>query len=121
MMGASWQGGSPRGGARWSCEQAHKKGVHGQGASRGRREGQGKARGIGREDSEAQRRACPHKEHKGLRKPKAEPGLVSYAELLVRAALAEDIGSGDIKTNAIVRKKETGDAGLMAKADLIVA
>jgi len=56
-----------------------------------------------------------------LRKPKAEPGLVSYAELLVRAALAEDIGSGDITTNAIVRKNETGDAEFMAKEDMIVA
>ena len=56
-----------------------------------------------------------------MRKPKAEPGLVSYAELLVRAALAEDIGSGDITTNAIVRKNETGDAEFMAKEDMIVA
>ena len=56
-----------------------------------------------------------------MRKPKAEPGLVGYAELLVRAALAEDIGSGDITTNAIVRKNETGDAEFMAKEDMIVA
>lgn len=56
-----------------------------------------------------------------MRRPKAERGLLEYAELLVRAALAEDIGSGDITTNAIVKKNERGDAEFIAKEGMIVA
>ncbi len=56
-----------------------------------------------------------------MRRPKAERGLLEYAELLVRAALAEDIGSGDITTNAIVRKNERGGAEFIAKEGMIVA
>ncbi|MHB8908196.1 MAG: carboxylating nicotinate-nucleotide diphosphorylase [Syntrophales bacterium] len=40
---------------------------------------------------------------------------------LIRTALDEDIGSGDITTGAVLRGDETGSARAFAKADLIVA
>lgn len=49
------------------------------------------------------------------------PGLISYSDLLVKAALAEDIGTGDITTGAIVGKAQKGEAEFIAKEDMIVA
>ncbi|MBI5587396.1 MAG: carboxylating nicotinate-nucleotide diphosphorylase [Deltaproteobacteria bacterium] len=49
------------------------------------------------------------------------PGLHDYAELLVKAALAEDIGSGDITTGAIVSKTAKGEAEIIAREDMVVA
>jgi nicotinate-nucleotide pyrophosphorylase (carboxylating) len=40
---------------------------------------------------------------------------------LIRTALDEDIGTGDITTGAVLRGDETGHAGATAKAEMIVA
>lgn len=48
-------------------------------------------------------------------------GLKEYAKLLIRAALAEDIGEGDITTRAIVSPSARGHAVLLAKEDFVVA
>lgn len=56
-----------------------------------------------------------------MKKGKGQSGLKGYAELLIRAALAEDIGSGDITTNAIVKKNEAGDAEFIAREEMAVA
>ena len=49
------------------------------------------------------------------------PGLLEYASILVDAALAEDIGEGDITTRAIVKKGQEGKAEFIAKEDMTVA
>lgn len=49
------------------------------------------------------------------------PGLYDYAELLIKAALAEDIGSGDITTKAIVKPNEKGEAVFLAKDDFVMS
>lgn len=49
------------------------------------------------------------------------PGLLEYAGVLIDAALAEDIGEGDITTDAIVKGSEGGKAELIAKEDMTVA
>ncbi len=49
------------------------------------------------------------------------PGLKKYARLVVKAALAEDIGKGDITTDAIVEKGRKGRATFVAKEDMVVA
>lgn len=49
------------------------------------------------------------------------PGLLEYAGVLIDAALAEDIGEGDITTDAIVKGSESGKAELIAKEDMVVA
>lgn len=49
------------------------------------------------------------------------PGLIAYSDLLVKAALAEDIGTGDITTAAIVGKTRKGEAEFIAKEEMIVA
>jgi len=49
------------------------------------------------------------------------PGLKDYARLLVKAALAEDIGSGDITTGAVVQKASPGEAEFIAKEKMVVA
>lgn len=49
------------------------------------------------------------------------PGLISYSDLLVKAALAEDIGTGDITTAAIVGKGRKGEAAFIAKENMTVA
>ena len=49
------------------------------------------------------------------------PGLLEYSAILVDAALAEDIGKGDITTSAIVRKGQEGRAEFIAREDMIVA
>lgn len=54
-------------------------------------------------------------------KTEALPGLVDYALLLVKAALAEDIGGGDITTGSIVSKTAKGEAGFIAKEDMVLA
>ncbi len=52
---------------------------------------------------------------------KGVPGLKKYARLVVKAALAEDIGKGDITTNAIVEKGRNGRAVFVAKQDMVLA
>lgn len=47
--------------------------------------------------------------------------LKAYAELLIKAALAEDVGAGDVTTRAIVSPKERGEAVFLAKEDFVVA
>lgn len=49
------------------------------------------------------------------------PGLYEYADLLVRAALAEDIGTGDITTEAIVPENAKGECVILAKEDMVLA
>lgn len=49
------------------------------------------------------------------------PGLLEYAAVLIDAALAEDIGEGDITTDAIVKGPESGKAEFIAKEDMTVA
>lgn len=49
------------------------------------------------------------------------PGLHEYADLMVKAALAEDIGSADITTDAIVGRKDHGTGEIIAKEDFIAA
>lgn len=52
---------------------------------------------------------------------KAMPGLLEYSELLIKAALKEDVGSGDVTTMAVVPKGMRGEADFIAKEDLVVA
>lgn len=49
------------------------------------------------------------------------PGLEDYAAVMVEAALAEDIGTGDITTRAVVRPGARGEAVIIAKEPLVVA
>lgn len=49
------------------------------------------------------------------------PGLMEYAGVLIDAALAEDIGDGDLTTDAIVGGGQRGRAELIAKEDMVVA
>ena len=49
------------------------------------------------------------------------PGLLEYSGILVDAALAEDIGKGDITTSAIVRKGQEGRAEFIAREEMTVA
>ncbi|MBI5641929.1 MAG: carboxylating nicotinate-nucleotide diphosphorylase [Deltaproteobacteria bacterium] len=49
------------------------------------------------------------------------PGLYEYAGLLVKAALAEDIGNGDITTGAIVPRAQMGEARFIAKEGFTLA
>ncbi|MBI5238737.1 MAG: carboxylating nicotinate-nucleotide diphosphorylase [Deltaproteobacteria bacterium] len=49
------------------------------------------------------------------------PGLEEYSSLIVRAALKEDLGAGDITTAAVVARKKTGAARLIAKEDFVLA
>jgi len=45
----------------------------------------------------------------------------SLLESIIRTALAEDIGPGDLTTSAILRGDERGEARLLAKSDLVLA
>jgi len=47
--------------------------------------------------------------------------LKDYAALLIDAALAEDIGPGDLTTTAIVKKGQAGAAEFIAKEDMVIA
>lgn len=49
------------------------------------------------------------------------PGLIEYADMVIMAALAEDVGSGDITTEATVGAKKRGTAEITAKEDMMVA
>jgi nicotinate-nucleotide pyrophosphorylase (carboxylating) len=49
------------------------------------------------------------------------PSLLEYSGILVDAALAEDIGEGDITTRAIVKKGQEGRAEFIAREDMVVA
>ncbi|MBI5344693.1 MAG: carboxylating nicotinate-nucleotide diphosphorylase [Deltaproteobacteria bacterium] len=48
-------------------------------------------------------------------------GLYEYSSVIVRAALAEDIGQGDMTTAALVSGKAKGAARINAKQDLVLA
>jgi nicotinate-nucleotide pyrophosphorylase (carboxylating) len=50
----------------------------------------------------------------------AEPGLEQYTEKLVRASLVEDLGSGDITTDAIVPPKKKGTCRIVANEAMVV-
>ncbi len=60
-------------------------------------------------------------ERRRKKKTEALPGLVDYALLLVKAALAEDIGKGDITTGSIIPKTAKGEAEFIAKEDMVLA
>ncbi|MBW7957245.1 MAG: carboxylating nicotinate-nucleotide diphosphorylase [Deltaproteobacteria bacterium] len=47
--------------------------------------------------------------------------LKKYAALLIDAAFAEDVGPGDLTTDAIVKKGQAGAAEFMAKEDMVIA
>jgi len=49
------------------------------------------------------------------------PGLLEYSKVLVDAALAEDVGRGDITTDAVVGKNLYGAAELIAKENMTVS
>jgi nicotinate-nucleotide pyrophosphorylase (carboxylating) len=49
------------------------------------------------------------------------PGLAEYTDMVVLAALAEDVGSGDITTQMIVGERKRGRASIRAKEDMVVA
>lgn len=48
-------------------------------------------------------------------------GLSYYSDLLVKAALSEDIGVGDITTRAVVPAGMRGTSRILAKEDIVVA
>jgi nicotinate-nucleotide pyrophosphorylase (carboxylating) len=50
----------------------------------------------------------------------ARKGLDEYTEKLVKASLVEDIGSGDITTNAIIPPKKKGSCRIVANENLVV-
>jgi nicotinate-nucleotide pyrophosphorylase (carboxylating) len=58
---------------------------------------------------------------KEARKTEGLAGLYKYSSLLVKAALAEDVGSGDITTDAVVTGARTGLCKLVAKEDLVLS
>ncbi len=49
------------------------------------------------------------------------PGLVEYTQRLVDAALAEDVGGGDITTRAVVDARQRGSAVMVAKEPFVLA
>ncbi len=49
------------------------------------------------------------------------PPFESYADSLVKAALAEDVGRGDITTKAIISPDESGEGVFLAKEDFVLA
>lgn len=49
------------------------------------------------------------------------PGLADYADMVIMAALAEDVGKGDITTSATVGARARGRAELVAKEAMVVA
>ena len=53
--------------------------------------------------------------------PEVEPKLSAYADVLIKAALFEDIGPGDITTKATVPPAMTGVCKIIAKEDIVVA
>lgn len=50
-----------------------------------------------------------------------DKALKEYAALLIDAALAEDVGPGDITTDAIVKKGQAGAAEFIAKEEMVIA
>ncbi len=57
----------------------------------------------------------------GIRKKFSIPGLDEYSSLVVRAALKEDLGAGDITTAAVVARGRAGEARIIAKEDFVLA
>lgn len=58
---------------------------------------------------------------KRISNPGGVPGLDDYSDILVKAALAEDIGTGDITTDATVSGRARGTAVFVAKEDCVLA
>ena len=48
-------------------------------------------------------------------------GVMNSVDNLINLALAEDIGSGDITTNALISERQKGEAYVMAKEDMILS
>ena len=44
-------------------------------------------------------------------------GVMNSVDNLINLALAEDIGSGDITTNALISERQKGEAYVVAKED----
>lgn len=49
------------------------------------------------------------------------PGLRGYTTMLVKAALAEDVGGGDVTTDAVVEKSRVASCSIIAREDLVLA
>jgi len=49
------------------------------------------------------------------------PDLLEYSAILVDAALAEDVGGGDVTTGAVVKRGQEGRAEFIAKEEMVVA
>lgn len=49
------------------------------------------------------------------------PDLLEYSAILVDAALAEDVGEGDVTTGAVVKRGQEGRAEFIAKEEMVVA
>lgn len=58
---------------------------------------------------------------RGAAEAGAKDPLLDYAGILIRAALAEDVGEEDITTAAVIRGGDMGAARIIAKEDLVVA
>ncbi len=54
------------------------------------------------------------------RRPAARQGLNRYTEKLVKASLAEDLGPGDITTEALVPERKKGTCRIVAKEAMVV-
>ena len=48
-------------------------------------------------------------------------GVMNSVDNLINLALAEDIGSGDITTNALISERQKGEAYVIAKEDMILS
>jgi len=57
----------------------------------------------------------------GFKGPASFPGIRSYTDTLVRAALAEDVGAGDLTTAAVVGRGERGRCRIIAREDMVAA
>ena len=55
------------------------------------------------------------------KKDREMAGLYKYAGLLVKTALAEDVGAGDITTEAIVPGEMTGTCRIVADEKMVLA
>ncbi len=52
---------------------------------------------------------------------KERAALLRYAAIVVKAALVEDIGGGDITTDAVVPRSRRSRAELKAKEDMVLS
>lgn len=56
-----------------------------------------------------------------MKKTGQEKAFNEYVDLMARAALAEDVGEGDVTTQAVVGRKATGEAVIIAKEACVAA